>query len=199
MQQKPSPDTFVGILLAAGSGSRFDASGRRNKLLQTLPGGDEVAVASAKVLLAALPAVIAVIRPGNEQLGVRLKEAGCIVTTCPDAGEGMAASLVHGLREAPAARGWVLALADMPFVRPGTVSVLAEAVEKGATIAAPYVNGRRGNPVAFARVHLDELLALHGDEGARRLLVSHPVTAVEVDDPGILRDIDTPGDLPSPD
>jgi molybdenum cofactor cytidylyltransferase len=55
--------------------------------------------------------------------------------------------------------------------------------------------GRRGNPVGFGRVHLQALLALQGDRGARGLLQSCPVTEVAVDDPGIFRDIDTPADL----
>jgi molybdenum cofactor cytidylyltransferase len=55
--------------------------------------------------------------------------------------------------------------------------------------------GRRGNPVAFGARHLPALLALEGEHGARSLLRSSPVVEVTVDDPGILRDIDTPGDL----
>lgn len=53
----------VGILLAAGRGRRFDPSGERNKLLQALPGGEPVVVASAHALLAVLPRVIAVVPP----------------------------------------------------------------------------------------------------------------------------------------
>jgi molybdenum cofactor cytidylyltransferase len=57
------------------------------------------------------------------------------------------------------------------------------------------MHGRRGNPVGFGRVHLAALLALSGDQGARRLLQSCPVTEVAVADPGIFQDIDTPADL----
>jgi len=63
--------------------------------------------------------------------------------------------------------------------------------------AAPTFDGRRGNPVAFDAAHRDDLLALEGDQGARRLLISHPVTTIAVPDPGILRDIDSPSDLPA--
>lgn len=192
-------DAIVGILLAAGRGSRFDATGQRNKLLQPLADGEPVAVSAAKNLLAALPSVLVVVRPGNEELAARLNEIGCAVTVCQNAGEGMASSLVHGLSQTKAARGWVIALADMPFVRPGTIRALAAAVASGAGIAAPMANGKRGNPIAFSRMHLDELLQLQGDEGARRLLNKYPVTAIAVDDPGVLRDIDTPGDLRLPD
>jgi molybdenum cofactor cytidylyltransferase len=102
--------------------------------------------------------------------------------------------LRHSLRnEEPAA--WLVALGDMPHVAPATLSALADALAAGASIAAPVMGGRRGNPVGFGHVHLAALLALEGDQGARRLLQSCPVTEVPVEDPGIFRDIDTPADL----
>jgi molybdenum cofactor cytidylyltransferase len=83
----------------------------------------------------------------------------------------------------------------MPYVDGSTLHALAAALAAGADIAAPVVAGRRGNPVGFGAVHLDALLALRGDAGARRLLRMFPVTEVAVCDPGILRDIDIPEDL----
>lgn len=199
MQRTASPDAIIGILLAAGKGTRFDPSGRRNKLEQRLVDGEEVAVASAKNLLAALSRVLVVVRPENENLAARLQDAGCGITVCPHAEDGMAASLVHALSQVCDAQGWVIALADMPYVQPSTIGALADAVLKGAGIAVPCSLARRGNPVAFGRAHLDELLQLRGDEGARRLLRKYPVAEIAVDDEGILRDIDTPADLRLPD
>jgi molybdenum cofactor cytidylyltransferase len=190
----------VGILMAAGRGRRFDPQGQRNKLLQLLPGGEPVAAASARKLLAVLPTVIAVVPPDDGGVGALLSGLGCEVTVCPDADSGMAASLVHALRhslthtESPP-DAWMVALADMPHVAPATLRLLSDALAAGATIAAPVMQGRRGNPVGFGRIHLDALLALQGEQGARRLLQSFPVTEVAVDDPGIFRDIDTPADL----
>ncbi|MGH8856128.1 MAG: nucleotidyltransferase family protein, partial [Telluria sp.] len=125
-----------------------------------------------------------------------LRALGCDVTVCPDADTGMGTSLVHAIRHALPADGWLVALGDMPFVRETTLAALRDALLAGADIAVPVHAGQRGNPVAFGARHLDELLALGGDQGARRLLRTHPVTEVEVDDPGILRDIDSPSDLP---
>jgi molybdenum cofactor cytidylyltransferase len=191
---------IVGILLAAGRGRRFDPLGQRNKLLQPLPGpgAEPVAAASARKLLSLLDTVIAVVPPDDGGLGALLSGLGCDVVVCPDADTGMAASLVQGLRhsmrnEEPAA--WLVALGDMPHVAPATLSALADALAAGADIAAPVMGGRRGNPVGFGRVHLAALLALEGDQGARRLLQSCPVTEVPVEDPGIFLDIDTPADL----
>jgi molybdenum cofactor cytidylyltransferase len=189
----------VGILLAAGRGRRFDPLGQRNKLLQVLPeaGGEPVVAASARKLLAVLDVVIAVVPPDDGGVGALLSSIGCELTVCPDADSGMAASLVHAIRHslphAPAA--WLVALGDMPHVAPATLRVLADALAAGAPIAAPVMGERRGNPVGFGRVHLPALLALEGEQGARSLLQSCPVTGIPVDDPGIFRDIDTPADL----
>jgi molybdenum cofactor cytidylyltransferase len=188
---------LAGILLAAGRGSRFDPAGARNKLLQLLPGGDQVAAASARALLAAVPRVIAVVRPDDVATAGLLREIGCDVVACADAGNGMAASLVCGVQQARDANGWLIALADMPFVRAATMAALVREVEQGGprAIAAPLHQGQRGNPVAFGRAHLPALLALQGDQGARSILKNNPVNELAVDDPGILQDIDTPSDI----
>jgi molybdenum cofactor cytidylyltransferase len=186
----------TGILLAAGRGRRFDPEGRRNKLLQRLPGGDVVAVASARRLLGCVERVVAVVPPGDGGVADALRALGCDVTACPDADTGMGASLVHAIIHSMPADGWIVALGDMPFVQDATLRRLREALEQGAGIAVPVTAGRRGNPVAFGGRHLDVLLALGGDQGARRLLASHPVTEIEVLDPGIFQDIDSPSDLP---
>lgn len=185
----------VGILLAAGRGRRFDPLGERNKLLQRLPGGEPVVVASARVLLAVLPRVVAVVPPDDGGVAEALRALGVEVSVCPEADSGMAASLVHAIRHSLPADGWLVALGDMPFVQPQTLRVLLDALGAGAGIAAPVQGGRRGNPVAFGAVHLPALLALEGEHGARALLQSAQVTLVAVEDPGIFRDIDTPADL----
>jgi molybdenum cofactor cytidylyltransferase len=189
-----SPAT-VGILLAAGRGRRFDPAGLRNKLLQPLPGGEAVVAASARKLLACVPRVVAVVPPDDGGVAALLAALGCDVVVCAEADSGMAASLVHAIRHASAAAAWLVALGDMPHVAPATLRALAAALAAGATIAAPVMEGRRGNPVGFGRVHLEALLALQGDQGARGLLRSGPVQDVPVDDVGIFRDIDTPSDL----
>jgi len=191
-----SPVAPVGILLAAGRGRRFDPTGQRNKLLQPLA-GEPVVVASARKLLAVVPRVVAVVPPLDAGVGAQLGALGCDVTVCPDADSGMAASLTHAIRHSLALQpqSWLVALGDMPYVDIATLRSLADALTAGAGIAAPVLDGRRGNPVGFGVVHLDALLALSGDAGARRLLQTFPVTEVPVDDPGIFRDIDLPGDL----
>jgi molybdenum cofactor cytidylyltransferase len=187
-----------GVLLAAGYSKRFGS----NKLLHPLPPGSPdagvpIALASARHLLEALPDSIAVIRPRAQRLGKLLRDAGCNTVVCRNAAEGMGVSLAEGVRAAGDAHGWVVALADMPYLKPETVRVVAAALSEGAAIAAPSYRGERGHPVGFARRFKDELSVLRGDAGAREILKVHPdwITLYEVDDPGVLRDIDAPSDL----
>lgn len=92
----------------------------------------------------------------------------------------------------------MIALADMPYVQPATITALIDAIKHGAEIAVPVYRGKCGNPVAFGRAHFPRLLQLRGDQGARNLLKTFPVTEVSVDDPGIERDIDVVTDLDRP-
>lgn len=186
---------YTGILLAAGKGLRFDSTGAQNKLMQILPNGETVVAAAARHLQMATGNVLIVIPPKSGLLAAHLRSAGYAVTECPDADSGMAASLVHAVRQSFDAHGWVMALGDMPFVTPGTIKQLIHALAQGADIAVPVCRGMRGNPVAFSRKHSSALLQLVGDTGARKLLRSYPVHEVRVDDEGIFADIDTRSDL----
>jgi len=189
---------FRGLLLAAGKGTRFDPAGAGNKLLAHLPGVDEVvAVAAARAMLQALP-VLAVVSTVDSELSRRLIATGCEVIGCDDADTGMSASLMCGIRRMSDAAGWIIALADMPHVQAATHRGLLAALKDGVQIAVPTYQGKRGNPVAFGRSHLDGLLALSGDRGARALLQAFPVNEIPVNDPGIHRDIDTRADLHAP-
>lgn len=188
----------VGILLAAGRGRRFDPSGACNKLLQALPGGELVVVASARKLLAVLPTVVAVVRPGDDLVAAALQALGCEILVAKDADSGMGASLLHAILHTQGASGWLIALGDMPHVQSSTIAALVPALAAGAAIAAPTFHGRRGNPVGFGRRHLPLLLALQGDQGARSILQQHPVQEIEVLDIGVVQDIDTRLDLSSP-
>lgn len=99
----------------------------------------------------------------------------------------------------PDAAGWLVALADMPFIQPDTLHRVAAALADGAELAAPVFNGQRGHPVGFAARWRDALLALQGDEGARALVGANRLSMrrIATDDPGVLRDVDRPEDLAS--
>jgi molybdenum cofactor cytidylyltransferase len=187
---------IVGILLAAGSGSRFGGG----KLLHPLPDGTPIGVASLRNLKRALSDVLAVVRDGDDRLRETLAGEGVTVHVCGDAHLGMSRSLVSGIAASADADGWVIALGDMPFLLPGTIAAIAARVAQAGGIAIPAYRGKRGNPVGFGRRYLDELQNLRGDEGARSIIERHAgdLHVVGGDDPGIFRDIDTPGDLANP-
>lgn len=186
---------IVGILLAAGRGSRFDATGERNKLMQHMPDGRTVAASAATALRDVLETVVAVVPEGADKLSEELSAAGCMICECATRQQGLSESIRHGIQALAGAGGWIIALADMPCVQAATVVQLADALRKGAGIAAPVHQNIRGNPVGFSAMYRSELLSLNGDAGARFLLHTRPVVLVEVDDPGIFQDIDIENDL----
>ncbi len=183
----------VALLLAAGAGSRFGGG----KLLHPLEDGVAIAAHAARNLIAAGLNVTAVVRPGDFPLAELLEQEGCVVTVCPDAERGMGVSLAHGVGATRDAEGWIVALADMPRIRPQTIERVVQALRDGAAIAAPAYQGDRGHPVAFAARFLHELQALIGDSGARAIVQRNQalVRMIDVDDPGVLLDIDRRSDL----
>jgi len=184
---------IAGILLAAGRSERFGG----HKLLTSLPDGTLLAVRAAHTLKRALPRVLAVIRPGDTALSRCFQQEGLEVLECPEAERGMGHSLAAGVAALADAGAWLVALADMPFIGEPTCRRIVQAIADGAELAVPVYRGRRGHPVGFSAVYRDRLLALDGDRGARDLLAANVdrLRLIEVDDPGILRDVDSPDDL----
>ena len=183
---------IAGILLAAGAAARFGG----DKLLARLDDGTTIGVRSCTNLLASVPEVIAVTRAGDDVLMRELAAAGAHVTVCADANAGMGASLAHGVRSAGDANAVIVALADMPWILASTITAVAGELRRGASLVAPRYHGMRGHPVGFARVHFAALTALGDDAGARDLIARlKDIRWIDVDDPGVLRDVDTPADL----
>jgi len=188
------------VLLAAGRGSRFDPAGVANKLLATLPDGTPVAVQAARHLRQALGDVVAVV-PATathgaevERLATLLAETGCDVLRCVGAARGMGASLAAGVAARPEAGGWIIALADMPWIAPATIVQVAQALDAHHCVA-PFHAGQRGHPIGFGADFFTGLTRLDGDEGARRLIDPATLIRIDTDDAGTVRDVDTPADL----
>ena len=184
---------IAGILLAAGASSRFGSA----KLLARLADGRPIGLASLQNLRGALADVRVVVRRGDLALRTLFEAERAAVVECDDAHLGMSRSLVAGVHACGDAAGWVIALGDMPFVSPVTIRAVADALRAGAQIALPVYHRRRGHPVGFGAGLKDKLLQVSGDEGARAVVRRNAgrLRLVDCDDPGILRDIDTPRDL----
>ncbi len=118
-------------------------------------------------LLAALPRVVAVVRPDDAALAAALGAAGARIVRCASADDGMGASLACGVLATRDAAGWVVALGDMPWIETSTIARVAAAIADGAAVAAPFHRGQRGHPVGFGAACFAALAALTGDEGAK--------------------------------
>lgn len=184
-----------GILLAAGYGRRFDPTGGQDKLLAPLADGRPVLWHSARALADALPGSLAVIRPGQPERARWLCEAGCRVLEAPAAEAGMGHALAAAVAASAEADGWVVALADMPWLPAAAIRAVAAQLTTPSTIAAPRHAGRRGHPVGFGRAWGERLMALKGDQGARAILDATAVSLFDWSNPGVLRDVDTRDDL----
>lgn len=184
---------IVGVLLAAGRSRRFGG----DKLQHRLPDGRPIGVAAADSLRPACDRLLAVVRPDAPALHELLGGAGCELVICRDADSGMGHSLAAAIRAACNAAGWVVALADMPFITTPSHQLIAACLRGGASLAATEFQGRRGHPVGFAAHWRDELSALRGEEGARSILQAHRADIVlcPVSDRGVLRDIDRRRDV----
>jgi molybdenum cofactor cytidylyltransferase len=191
---------LVGILLAAGSSSRFGS----DKLVAPLPSsigdieaGTPLGVAACRHLVAAIAETVAVVRLGDHRLAELLRSAGARVVECANANDGMGTSLACGVNATSDADGWIVALADMPWIKPATIAEILSTLERGADIVAPSFNGQRGHPVGFAKRHGPALAALHGDEGARAVIAANTATLElrTTDDSSVLRDVDTPDQI----
>jgi len=188
---------MIGILLAAGFSRRFGPS---NKLLQPMADSRPIALASAENLMQAIPTCVAVVRPENTSLAALLQQAGLTVFACKENEQEMADSLSAAIRFSAnfeaANHGFVIALADMPYIQPATISMVANRVSNDSIIIPTY-HGQRGHPVGFAARYRSELENLQGDEGARAIVKRYAdaVCLLPCEDAGILADIDTPADL----
>jgi len=187
---------IVGLLLAAGSASRFRAATGRDKLAEPIPlglpcAGMPVIAAAFSALRPAVDEVVAVVDRDNRRAIGLVEALGGTALACTSGGTGE--SIALGVAARPDAAGWLVALADMPFIRTATIRAVAQALMR-ADLVAPSHGGMRGHPVGFGRKHKAALLALRGDQGARAILAASQPLLIATDDAGVLRDIDAPED-----
>lgn len=166
----------VVLVLASGRGERFLASGGSGNKLHALLGDKTV-----------LEHTLAAARASG--LPVHVEDAGH---------EGMGDSIAAAVRATADAGGWLVLPGDLPLIRADTLRAVADALAH-SPIVLPYYRGQRGHPVGFAAACRIALMLLEGAQGAaqvvRAYLQSGRITNLELDDPGIVTDIDTVQDL----
>jgi molybdenum cofactor cytidylyltransferase len=186
--------SIAAVVLAAGRSSRM---GGPNKLLAEIGGRPLVRiVAEAALASQARPVVVVT---GHERERVEAALAGLPVTFVHNShyADGLGTSLRAGIAAVPAqADGVVVCLGDMPQVDAALIDRLIAAIDpdKGALVALPTIDGKRGNPVVWSRRFFADLMAVEGDVGARHLIgrYGEAVVEVPVTGTGVLTDIDTP-------
>jgi molybdenum cofactor cytidylyltransferase len=188
---------IAAIVLAAGQSRRM---GGPNKLLAEIAGQPLVRRVVGEVLGSqARPHVVVT---GHQRERVEAALAGLPVAFAhnPDFAEGLSTSVKAGIAALPPdVDGAIVCLGDMPRIDAALIDRLSAAFdpEKGALIVVPTFEGKRGNPVIWARRFFAELTALHGDVGARHLIGTYADAVVEVpvENRAVFVDVDTPDAL----
>ncbi len=183
---------MMGVLvLAAGRSTRFGSDKRR----LVLPNRQLMVDHTVSIYRQLTTSCVVVVDDIEWQSHFSSQRVHSIV--CDDAQQGMARSLVCGVKEAHRQK-WsacLIALADMPFLQVDSVREVLAAMQKHA-IVVPMYNQRRGHPVGFHSSYFEELMALSGDQGARSIINHHSDDCcfLELNDQGILLDIDSSED-----
>ena len=186
---------LTAIVLAAGQGSRFraEAGADQDKLLADCVGRDGVMRPVIEQVLVNLPdSLVArwlVTSPDRTEV-IRLAEAyGCQVLLLQSA--GMGESIAAAVAASVSADGWLVVLGDMPFIQSSSIERVIEVLEEDG-ISVPVQAGEYGHPVAFGRALGPDLMALTGDRGGKPLFARARVREVQVEDAGVLWDVDLP-------
>ena len=185
------------IILAAGFSRRF---GEDDKLFADL-GGETLLSRTLSLYPADLFNERKLVIKPDDAAALELANAhGFEGVLNESAANGMGTSIAAGVRSLQAKTGVMIALADMPFVKPITIKSLVSAFEaaSGAAIIAPNYDNKIGHPKVFSSDFFDELIHLDDDEGGRSLVAHHQgcLTCIQVEDEGVIRDVDTIDDIP---
>jgi molybdenum cofactor cytidylyltransferase len=194
--QNPSAQVSA-VILAAGTSTRM---GRAKQLLP-LDGTTVLARTIDNVRSAGLVEMVLVLGASAEVIRRRLPQAlleGLKVVVNQAYGQGMASSLREGLAALdPQTGAALIILGDQPFIQTQTLhQIIAGYHRSAAQIVIPTLQGQRGNPVLLSRSVFPEVMALEGDTGCRAIFPNHldAILKVEVEDPGILLDLDNQED-----
>jgi molybdenum cofactor cytidylyltransferase len=184
------------IVLAAGRGSRFVGTG--HKLLQPLADSTVLGMTLRHAVASHLSVVVVTTAALADLACRHVASRDIVVLPAVDSAApeplGIGFSIAAGVAARAHASGWLLLPGDMPLVRPESMVAVSRQLGEHPVSYAQH-RGRQGHPVGFAAELYSELVVLSGDEGAHRLLARYPAHPVEVDDPGVLIDIDTTEDL----
>ncbi|WP_439056256.1 NTP transferase domain-containing protein [Serratia bockelmannii] len=187
------------VITAAGRGERFiQAGGQGNKLNAGFANaaGEQRSLFEhtlRQALASGLPVQV-VTRPDNLPVLAACAAKQVPVTLLASAGLGD--SIAAGVAATPHWQGWLIHLADMPFVGADVFRQVADALRQHAIVRPCYAQ-QPGHPVGFSARLRKPLCQLRGDNGARELLQGAAVHLLPLEHPGVVQDIDLPSQLPA--
>jgi molybdenum cofactor cytidylyltransferase len=187
--------SVAAVILAAGRSTRMGA----NKLIAEIGGRPLIRRTAEAVLASPARPVVVVIGHETEKLVESLAGLDVLRVSNPRYAEGLSTSLNVGVAALPdEALGALICLGDMPLIKAETLGNLIASFEEEPQLGAviPAHGGEWGNPVLLSRKLFPLVVKLGGDAGARKLLKGRAdVKVLEVEDPAILFDADTPSTL----
>ncbi|MEO0435357.1 MAG: nucleotidyltransferase family protein [Pseudomonadota bacterium] len=190
--------TVALVVLAAGFSRRF---GTDNKLLADFDGCCVLERTLRGFVDERFLKRIAVTKPGDLEVEALARSLGFETVSNKKAALGMGSSIATGIDRCGEADGAMIGLADMPYVDGATVSEIISTFLglQAQRIVAPTYRGQRGHPIVFPAEDFPYLLNLRGDEGAKALLHARAssVCLLGVDTDSVLKDVDSPADIPS--
>jgi molybdenum cofactor cytidylyltransferase len=195
-REKPvhPPQAIAALVLGAGKSSRM---GGPNKLLAEINGKPLICIVVDEALKSHARPVIVVTGHQRERVEAVLAGLPVQLVHNPHFADGLGTSLKTGIAALPAdVDGVIVCLGDMPQVDAAMIDNLIGALDpdKGALVAVPTIDGKRGNPVVWSRRFFPDLMAVEGDIGARHLIgrYGEAVAEVPLAGAGALTDVDTP-------
>ena len=182
------------IILAAGGSSRMG----RPKQLLPYQGQSLVRHAAESALASVCDRVVVVVGSHADEVGNEVADLTLDVIENRDWQSGMSSSIRAGLEALTSTSeldAVVIMLCDQPFVRPDVLNNLVDTYrQSGTSIVASLYGTTKGVPALFSRKYFNELMSLAADEGARRIIASHPDDVATIVFPEGAIDIDTPRD-----
>lgn len=180
------------VVLAAGPGRRFLGAG--HKLAQPLGNSTVLGTTLANAIQTRLPVVVVTTAALAPLVADQIAHRDTVLIDEAESRRGIGHAIAAGVAERASSPGWLILPGDMPLVRPATLLAVASRLEQHPVAYAQH-RGRHGHPVGCSAELYSDLVTLQGDEGVRRLVARYPGVAAEVDDPGVLVDVDTEADL----
>ena len=191
------------LVLAAGESRRF---GRSCKLAADFTTSKSVFETTLETILSVSRKVMVVTRQHNHAVIQLADRLGVEYSLVPDSPMGIGESLRAGVVATSDWSGWIICLADMPYITAESYSAVWQRAmdlsgalgSSSLLLVAPEFEGRRGHPVFLGKQYFNDLIKCSGDIGAANILTKYrkDLVKVQVEDSGVLRDIDRPEDLP---